>query len=131
MRRLVSIVLAGSMLLVVAGTVSAAKPVRTASFWACTNSRGVQAHVEWDNLHPDTVDGMFWVGDAANALASPVGRPVEWKFGNTAYEYAWAAFGALDATGVDVATTFAARLYSRGKLLMETNAVAFGDMPAC
>jgi hypothetical protein len=117
-------------LLLLVAAPAMARPNRTASFWACTNERGVQAHVDWNDLHADSLDGVRWT-DPTAPVVDPVGRPLDWKFGGTQYEYLWVDLGAVDATGVDAGLTFAARLFSRGKFLTETNGVAVADMPVC
>lgn len=132
MRRLISLVLAGALAAMVAGTATAA-PNRSATLWGCLReTSGVQLTVDWAGYHPDTLWTVAWTSGDSTVWTYPTPRSVDWKYGTSTYSTSYGTWSSAAASLAFTADTYlAVRLYHRTRFLAETNALRYGDLVPC
>lgn len=129
MRRLLSLIFAGALISIMAGTAMAA-PNRSATLWACTTATGFQLHVDWAGYHPNSLRTVEWTTGSSATTTFATVRSVDWKFGTSSYDETLADWSAQSVT-VTTDSNFAVDLYAHNRFQAETNAVRFGDLSPC
>jgi len=128
-RRLLSLLFAGALISIMAGSASAA-PNRSATLWACTTDTGVMLHVDWAGYHPDTLATVEWSTGASATTTFATTRPVDWKFGTSSYDESYTDWASQGVT-VAADSNFAVDLWAHNRMVAETNSVLFADLGAC